>query len=270
MRERIEMLLYVCCSLWTSFHFEVESRAVVPPFMMICRKTDQHINDCVRNSLQHILPSLRNGVADLDVPPIDPLSLAELTLSLGEGEVNLKMTLTEVIVRGLSQAEVMSVKTNVEDGKFEISTRTPELEFTGQYFAEGGVHSLPLSGQGSFNVTLDDVTSVWMVYYHETETVVTPERLSSAANGSAVGPGRAMEVDAFTMDLMPSKASYYFDHFLDGDNGLGKAVNSFLNENAHEVFNDIKGQLLEQLGKAFADIANSLLFNFREDQVWNN
>ncbi|XP_046392209.1 protein takeout-like isoform X2 [Ischnura elegans] len=201
-------------------------------------------------------------VEALGFPAIDPLSLPELTLCLGEGEVSLKMTLDGVTVSGLSQADVLSVKANVEDGKFEISTRTPELGFSGRYTAEGGVHRLPLGGQGDFNVTLTDVTSVWMVYYHEGQDVVTPERLSSSPT-----PVLAMEVDAFALDLMPSKASYHFDHFLDGDNGLGNAVNSFLNENAHEVFNDIKGQLLKQMGNAFAEVANLLLFNFSEDQI---
>ncbi|KAG8227709.1 hypothetical protein J437_LFUL007991 [Ladona fulva] len=102
----------------------------------------------------------------------------------------------------------------------EISTRTPRLQITGVYKGEGGIGYLPLEGQGAFNVSMVDVTSAWMVYYREVALPSSPpEAMPEDADEASLG----MEVETFALDVMPAKVSYYFDRFLDGDNGLGEA-----------------------------------------------
>ncbi|KAG8240037.1 hypothetical protein J437_LFUL019596, partial [Ladona fulva] len=55
-RTGINVLLYFIC-----FHIlETESRAATPTFLKTCHKADPSLNDCVRQSLESLLPNLRN------------------------------------------------------------------------------------------------------------------------------------------------------------------------------------------------------------------
>ncbi|KAJ9577443.1 hypothetical protein L9F63_005944, partial [Diploptera punctata] len=136
---------------------------------------------------------------------------------------------------------------NVAERKMEVTSRTPSLEATGNYVMEGGLLSFPLSASGEFHVNTTEALSVLIVYYKTEE-----DRLA---------------VESLNLDLIPSHISYDMGQALDGDNKLGEAMNTFLNENSHEVFTALKPRITRILGDILGDVIDHVLQQFTVDQL---
>ncbi|XP_026272218.1 uncharacterized protein LOC113202290 isoform X1 [Frankliniella occidentalis] len=213
-----------------------------------CQLNSTDLNQCIARNIEHFLQTAKHGLSEVGIDALDPLAVKELELIKGKGKVAVTFEFHDVRFKGFSNSEVNSARMNVNDKKLEVSLRAPVYEIDGQYTCSGGVYELPISSNGHFAVTLTDVTSAWMLYF-----------LTKTTNNET-----QVAVNRFIVDVSPSNVVYRFDKKFDGENslGIGEAMDEFMNENALEIYNDIKPQLMSMLSELFLERANQVLINF--------
>nr|CAD7446461.1 unnamed protein product [Timema bartmani] len=223
----------------------------VPNYLRICHTRDPKLNDCIKDSISRLIVAMKNGSSELSVAPIDPLEIPFLEMYQGSMNASLQLTLKNTRITGLTNTEILTVKCNVVDNKFELSSKIPYLDIQGQFIAEGNVLTFPLVSSGGFSVNMSDATAVWIIYFHDL-----------AINGSEY-----MSIDKFDLDVIPSDIAYDFGRVLDEDNNLGEAMSKFLNENSHEIFKYMKPKIMDELGEIFNEIGNQVLKNYPKDML---
>ncbi|XP_034238584.1 uncharacterized protein LOC117643676 isoform X2 [Thrips palmi] len=215
-----------------------------------CSRNDtaSDLNQCISRGIEHFLRTAKNGLPDIGLPSLDPFMVKHLTLKEGSGKVAVSFDFHDVRFKGFSGAEVYSARMNVNDKKLEVSLRAPVYEVDGFYSCEGAVYELPLSSNGRFTVTMTDVTSAWMLYF-----------LAKTANNDTM-----LAANRFIVDVSPANVVYRFDKKFDGENnlGIGEAMDEFMNENALEIYNIIKPQIMKIMGGKFLELANQVLMNY--------
>ncbi|XP_067014619.2 protein takeout [Anabrus simplex] len=226
----------------------VNETEILPSYLKPCRQDDPSLNECIRNSINTLIRNIKSGSEVLGVPSIDPLAVPVADLSFDSGNLTLLLTLKDISIMGMSQINVTSVKASLADYKFEIASKTPFFEVHGMFICDGGVLTFPLHSSGAFFVNMTDVTAVWILYYHEEVP-------------SSGGPSH-FKIDDFGLDIIPSDIQFDFGAEMDGDNELGEAMNTFLNGNSHEIFNDVKPRITDLLGHIFSDLGNSVLASY--------
>lgn len=220
---------------------------VPPKYLKPCRKSDKEINRCIKSSLDTLFEHIRTGSKELNLKGIDPLEVPLLEVTEGSGNASLQMTFKNLQILGLGHMQILNVRSNLVDNKFEITIKTPYLDMVGQYSGEGGIMSFPISGHGEFYLNLTDVSAAWIIYL--------------AQSDEFQGHTYYM-IDQFLIDIIPSDISAHFGENIDGDNRIGSAFNLFFNENAHEIFKTVKPKISEALSNIFGNIANQILSRY--------
>lgn len=76
-------------------------------FLHVCRRNDPKINDCIKESVEHLRPYLKSGVPEYAIPSLEPLLLKELVAAEGGG---IKMYAKDVHAYGASDFSVTKMK----------------------------------------------------------------------------------------------------------------------------------------------------------------
>ncbi|KAL1459057.1 hypothetical protein WDU94_011067, partial [Cyamophila willieti] len=203
---------------------------------------DQKLNstDCLREQILFYLRRLKSGLQEAEVPPIDPLNIDMSSFTTDKDKLFLNVTVSNVTIRGLSTIDISNINLNQEDGKVEVFGKIALISVDTDLSSEGGILDFPLHGQGHLKLNLYDVSTALMLYYSD--------------------KNRMVHVIKFMSDFTPSKIVAKFSGTIDEDDKLGQGVNTFLNENSYEIYNDSKFLILGSLDKMFTEIINNALF----------
>uniref|UniRef100_R4FLV3 Putative takeout obp n=2 Tax=Rhodnius prolixus TaxID=13249 RepID=R4FLV3_RHOPR len=129
--------------------------------------------------------------------------------------------------------------------------KTPVITALGTYTTEGYISFFPLHSEGHFNVTMSEVTSGWFVYV----TVMT-------LNGTEY-----LQVDHLGLDVMPLEVNVESARLFDGDNKLGTSLNTFLNENAFELYKLLKPRIMDYFQDIFQIVINNVLLSTPKQSI---
>lgn len=117
-------------------------------FLKICHKSDPKLNDCIRESIEHLRPKLAEGVAEFMIPPCEPLSIPEIVIQQNAGAIRMESEYSNIIVSGLSNFTLRSVRLDPKTNKFRIKLWFPSLDMTSDYHIHGKLLLMPLAGSG--------------------------------------------------------------------------------------------------------------------------
>ncbi|XP_013099806.1 uncharacterized protein LOC106082045 [Stomoxys calcitrans] len=122
-------------------------------------KNDDTLNECVRSALQEMAKRGKNGVPELNIPPIDPLVQELLTMQFENNFVQGKISVKNLRTIGLSKTVVEKVDFKKQGDKilFTGYNRIPKLKVDGQYKAEIFINNNKMSAKGAFNATMTDI-----------------------------------------------------------------------------------------------------------------
>ncbi|KAL7741970.1 hypothetical protein ACLKA6_012176 [Drosophila palustris] len=115
--------------------------------------------DCVAKIVNTILPTLRHGDPELNIPAYDPFLIDRLSFQYSSGAVSGRISVRNVQLYGFAELTVRKVKVK-HDGKkvqLKIDTFLPKMNIIGDYKADIHVNQLQLKPKGKFNLTLYDV-----------------------------------------------------------------------------------------------------------------
>ncbi|KAJ6649233.1 hypothetical protein Bhyg_04467 [Pseudolycoriella hygida] len=116
---------------------------------------------CIKEALQDMLPKLKNGMAYLNIPPLDPYTINDTTIEYKRGDIYAVLTLKTATFHGMSEAEIREVRTKIDDYGMstEVDVFMPHLSAEGMYKANGRFNSLKINAKGAFNMKLKDTAT---------------------------------------------------------------------------------------------------------------
>ncbi|XP_001607003.1 protein takeout-like [Nasonia vitripennis] len=230
-----------------------DSSAEIPSFLKICRRSDPHLNECIKRSVDSLRPYLRTGIPALHIPPCEPLGVPEIELSQAAGPVSISSAYTNIKVWGGTDFILKSVKLDLDKDRIRLKLYIPHLEMLSNYNMEGKILMLPITGKGlaSGNYTdIDVVVTIQGEKYQNQRTDKTHFR-----------------VNEFYCDFDVGHASIHLDNLFNGDETLADAMNLFLNDNWKLVAAEMKPALEDTVSRLFKSFSNKIYAKYPVDTL---
>lgn len=114
----------------------------------MCRRNDPNLNECVRNLIEKMRTKLANGIPEMMLPRMEPLSIPEIAIKQNSGAIQVDSKYTNIIVQGMSNFTLNDVAIDLNNRKFCVNLWFPSLYMTADYHLRGRLLLLPLEGHG--------------------------------------------------------------------------------------------------------------------------
>ncbi|KAL1137935.1 hypothetical protein AAG570_009630, partial [Ranatra chinensis] len=201
-----------------------------------CSRNDPDLENCVVRNGQKAIPYFVNGDPKYRVPRLDPFFVPELSVSQGNRQLGLRLTLRDTETFGLRNATFTRAKLDLKAGEARWDFKIPRIEILGQYSVSGQILILPVFGNGLANITL---TMLELGYKHSWGLVQR----------------KGKEYMEFTEgEIIFKTGRTYFDlqNLFNGDKLLGENMNMFLNQHWEEVIKELGPVVAEAVSKIFS------------------
>ncbi|KAL1140558.1 hypothetical protein AAG570_000488, partial [Ranatra chinensis] len=218
-------------------------------FIKICHRSDPNLDDCVKKSVEAIRPYLNLGIPELGIPPCEPLRIPEIIMNQGRGAVAIQSRYSNINIYGPTQFDLKSLKLDPESGQVKIKLWLPSLYMVSDYDIKGRILMLPIDGKGISRGNYSDI---------EASAVMQGERVMK--DGKVY-----FNVVDFFVNFVVGHANVHLSELFNGDQQLGEAMNSFLNENWRNVVQDIQPVLEKTVGDLFRKFSNRIYHKFPID-----
>jgi len=222
-----------------------------PVYVLPCSRSDPQLNGCIKNSFNHLKPFLKNGLPELKVPALEPLSIEQMAMENDAGAVRIKALFSNIIVKGASNWTIQEVRNDVKKLRIDMRIAIPRVETRGKYDIFGNVLLLPVRSNGEFWTEFSDISAIVKIYGKE-----------------VVRKGETyMDIDKLNIDFNMKNARFKVKDNLNSQNVLGEAINQFLNTNANELVQEMRPAASQSIAKLFKTILNQA-FNSLPVKEW--
>ncbi|XP_030022925.1 protein takeout [Manduca sexta] len=226
--------------------------ADIPSYIKVCQRNDPNVDKCIINSVDQLRPKMINGIPELNVPGIEPLSLGQIALARGPQGAKLTAVVNDVKVTGPSNFIIEELKSDLDNNRFDFKLLLPKLDFNGKYKMDIQVLLLRLQGRGNITGTFKDYAcNVTMRGHKETR-----------------GEDEYLQFDPFKVKLRVGQSSIYLTNLFDGDPVLGPATNRVINENSQVFLQEISPVLERSLADLFTEMANKITSKFTYKELF--
>ncbi|XP_059049165.1 protein takeout-like [Achroia grisella] len=226
--------------------------ADLPPYIKVCQRNDPNVDKCIINSVEELRPKMIEGIPELDVPGIEPLSLGQIALARGPQGAKLTAVVNDVKVRGPSNFIIQELKSDLDKNRFDFKLLLPQLDFAGKYKMDIQVLLLRLQGRGNITGSFKDYACNVTMRGHKEKR----------------GEEEYLQFDPFRVKLRVGQSSIYLTNLFDGDPVLGPATNRVINENSQVFLQEISPVLERSLGELFTEMANKITSKFTYKQLF--
>lgn len=79
-------------------------------FLHICYRSDPNLIDCMTESIEALRPSLVTGIAELDIPSIDPMDIGNLLVSESTQSNGLRISAKNIRAFGASTFKIKKLE----------------------------------------------------------------------------------------------------------------------------------------------------------------
>ncbi|KAL3270988.1 hypothetical protein HHI36_021491 [Cryptolaemus montrouzieri] len=197
---------------------------------------------CLKDAIQDALPKLKNGIPELEVPALDPLSIPKMVIPPGGNVVQLEQIYTDSAYNGISKAKIEKLDFDIDKGKIEFQYTTPYIELNGTYEVNGRILTLPVFGKGPCSIRLNEVTGNLRfdleTFTKDSETYIRGKR------------------SQMVIDI--KQGHYKFDNLFDGNKLLGDNLNMVLNDNWRAIFDEIISGYAQAYADGMMEVMNKL------------
>ncbi|NP_001153496.1 uncharacterized protein LOC100301488 precursor [Nasonia vitripennis] len=212
-----------------------------PEYILPCARTDPAIDSCVQKAFNHLKPYLVEGIPELDLPPIEPLTIPELGMENGQGAVRIKALFTNITAFGPGNYSVNKVRSDLKNLRLDLHLTIPKIELQGRYEVAGNVLLFPIQSQGDFWAFFGDVAAIARV-----------QGIEEKRDGI-----RYMKIARLLVDFSLGRARFRVVDQLNGNNVIGQAMNQFLNQNAKEIIEEMRPAASASIAKHFMSFLNT-------------
>ncbi|KAH1024379.1 hypothetical protein HUJ05_003870 [Dendroctonus ponderosae] len=216
--------------------------AEIPSYIKVCNKNDPEISKCIINSVEQLRSRLKTGIAELNVPPIEPLLLDEIQLRSGPNQAKINANITNAKVWGPSGFEIIDLKVSI-----------PSIYFEGDYDIDMSVLILKYKGKGPITGNFTN---------YKFDCIMKGDLVT--LNGQ-----QHLQFRKFNLTLYIGHSAIHLGNLFAGQNPtLSSATNEVVRDNADLFVNEIKPVLENSLAQKFTDIANTITKRFTYQELF--
>ncbi|XP_067005246.2 protein takeout [Anabrus simplex] len=227
--------------------WSVASASQLPPYIKTCAKNNPNLNDCIIQHGREALPYLVGGDPKIKFPALDPMRIPEVKFDHG-----LTVTSRDVEITGLRDANIDSIRVDLDKQHVESEYSIPRLQIVSNYEVTGKILSLPIQGNGVSNFTFVGNKAKHSFDFDLVER--EGKKYAVSKNGKL----------QFDLD----QAYFSLSNLFNGDQTLGDAMNAAINENWKDVVSELKPDIeavVQDIIKGFMD---SLASNYSFDEIF--
>ncbi|XP_023014640.2 protein takeout [Leptinotarsa decemlineata] len=219
----------------------------LPKHFPNCHRLDPNLNQCLIKATEQVKPYMATGVPELNIPPLDPFLIPQITLEQGTSALNFKANLTNVLIHGMTDYTFTRFDFDVPNLQFFCDATLKELHLEGDYTVTGKILLAPIVGSGKFNASVDSVNAT---VYQKVE-----EKMRK---------GATYILPVFTnTSIHVGGPKAKLEGLFDGNQELNQITNKVINDNVDELFEDLR----PVLEKVLTNILEDLLFKGFESQI---
>ncbi|CAO1325938.1 unnamed protein product [Diamesa serratosioi] len=136
----------------------------LPSSLKVCSLNDPIRNDCIRDAIQTLMPSLINPITSIGFPSVDPLNYKFGHFEYRQSaSIRGNLDLKQVNTHGISAAKIHKVKSAFKGSEMllEIDVSFPRIFIDGLFKGEFSLGETKFKSKGDFNLTMKDVATTW-------------------------------------------------------------------------------------------------------------
>ncbi|XP_045461512.1 circadian clock-controlled protein daywake-like [Harmonia axyridis] len=217
----------------------------LPSYFPKCHRSDPKLNECLLKATDQVRPYLIKGVPELNVPPIEPFTLPEVTLEQGSNLLNFKAKLNDIVITGLSNYKFSQFDFDVPKLQFNCKASISELKLAGKYDVKGTVIGAPIVGKGDFTAGIGD-SNITVFQAIEIIKKKGVEFTKPIFTNSTISVGQP-------------KAQLY--GLFDNNEQLTKATNEVIQDNVDKLFEDLRPVIEKVITSLIEDLIFRVLAN---------
>ncbi|XP_011152153.1 protein takeout isoform X3 [Harpegnathos saltator] len=204
-------------------------------YIQPCNRTDPKLDACFQNMFNYLKPYLVKGIPELNLPPIEPLVIPEMKIENGQGAVRVRALFNNITAIGPGNYTISKVRVNISSLRIDIHLKFPKIELQGLYDINGNVLLFPIQSRGEF----------WALF-NEVAGIARAQGVEEVRDGI-----RYISITKLLVDFKLGRIRFRIMDQLNGDNVIGQAMNQFLNQNAHEIIDELKPAASASIAKYF-------------------
>ncbi|CAH0600254.1 unnamed protein product [Chrysodeixis includens] len=196
------LLIAICTTLYNSDNMKVlvvlslsvvcVFAKVTPDYFPKCKRSDPQLDKCVLDAIENMRPFIKQGIPEVNIPPLDPFTVPTLKLDRTAPNLRLKATVKHAKAYGGSDFKIEKLKFNLNNKYVgEIKLVLPKLMVTANYDVKGSrLLTLDINGKGRL---LGNFTGVTVhakgsakpitkdgVEYLQADKIITKVRINNA------------------------------------------------------------------------------------------
>ncbi|KAJ2943927.1 hypothetical protein O0L34_g8248 [Tuta absoluta] len=132
---------------------------VTPDDFPSCKRSDPNIDKCVVEAVEGLRPMLKDGIPELNIPALEPLSIPTLKIDRTAPNLRIKAVLKKMKAIGGGNFKVEKVRIHLNN-KYaaEIKLSIPKLRVTADYDVRGSrILTLDITGKGKLKANFTDI-----------------------------------------------------------------------------------------------------------------
>ncbi|XP_011171049.1 circadian clock-controlled protein daywake [Solenopsis invicta] len=205
-----------------------------------CKHDADDYASCLKAAVIEAWPKFVPGIPDIGVPVLDPYFTEEERILYEAEDIKLDVTVKNVNTYGLAKIEFLAVRPYYSDNffKLEFDFALPKALMEGNFKADGTVKAFHMGGEGTFNISMEDVKGSWIV-----EGGVANDRWT---------------IEHFYLNPEIGKMNVWFSDMFNGNNELTDAALKFVNEYWPTLYRQMLPMLAKNWDEHVTEVLNSI------------
>ena len=115
--------------------------------------------------MTELLPLMKGGIPELNIPPMDPLVIERAAFHYDNGAIKARVALKNLKTIGISSTimDKVEFKQNGKDVQIELKSHVKKLKIEGVYKADIKMNDVKMLPKGVFNVTLSRLIKIFFL-----------------------------------------------------------------------------------------------------------
>lgn len=228
-----------------------DNSLTTPEYILPCSQSDPQLDNCIKNSFNHLRPYLAKGLPDLGVPAVEPLFIDRLVMENSAGPVRVTAAFNNITVVGPSNYTITKIRSDLKKLRIDMGLVLPRIEITGKYEVSGQVLLFPVRSQGNFWAAFMDVAAIAKIFGKEIERKSV----------------KYMAAERLLVDFKLRSSRFKVRDTVNHGSIIGEAMNQFLNNNAAEIIEEMRPAASQSIAKHFQAFINAAFTKIPLD-VW--
>ena len=227
----------------------------LPSSFSICKRNDPKLNECFSRSAEKALKILKEPLPEFGIPAVNPVKVEKIEVPASSSDnFRLRQKITNLEIHNLINSKVSHCDINFGEKDFNatINLENPLIELKGNYELDGKILVLQIQGEGTFQIILEKISGVLRM-----------SGLIIEKKGK-----KYLQVEKTFCKVTPMLAKIKFNNLFNGDQALGESVNTLLNQNWKDIYEELSPTYEEVLAQFLESIAKQIFSKVPFDNLF--